>query len=95
MGQTTRPARLEAVVRVKDQELVRTIAACQSPSTGSALGGGGERELEVALCDGEFWLVSEPGVVRVEEMTAPNQRREVARFELGGAEVRAVSPPAP
>ena len=47
------------------------VARCQRISGGSALGGGTERELEVALCEGdaqnsgEYWLVSEPGIVSV------------------------------
>jgi hypothetical protein len=66
MTLSRKQAGLELVVRYQAKELRQTIASCEEPSTGSALGGGTERELEVALCGGEYWLIAEPGQVLVE-----------------------------
>jgi hypothetical protein len=79
------------VVRVEGDEYRQTIASCRNPGLGSALGGGTERELEVALCNGEYWLVSEPGTVFVVRMDKKPDGEQVTRFDLPGS-VRAVRP---
>jgi len=90
---TRRPkeAGLVVVVRIESNEYRQTIASCVDPGLGSALGGGTERELEVAICDGEYWLVSEPGIVSVVRMDRKPNGQQVARFDLPGG-VRAVRP---
>jgi hypothetical protein len=84
--------RLSVVVRYRSQTLQRTLASCSEPSMGSALGGGTERELDVAFCEGEFWLIAEPGAVFVENRST-TPARVVAKFQLPWPEVRAVKPP--
>ncbi len=82
MTQTAREAGLVVVVRVGEDEYRQTIASCAEPGLGSALGGGTERELEVALCNGEFYLVSEPGLVTVVPVKDGVEGPPIARFEL-------------
>ena len=91
MTQHPKEAGLMVVVRVESNEYRQTIASCQNPGIGSALGGGTERELEVAICDGEYWLVTEPGIVIVVRMDKNPSGEEVTRFNLPG-NVRAVRP---
>jgi hypothetical protein len=90
MTETSREAVLIVVVRVGDDEYRQTIATCTDPGLGSALGGGTERELEVAICNGEYVLVSEPGLVSVLHMENGAEGKAIARFELPNG-VRAVS----
>ncbi len=89
MTETAREAGLVVVVRVGADEYRQTIASCADPGLGSALGGGTERELEVAICNGEFYLVSEPGLVSVVPVKDGVEGKAIARFELP-AGVRAV-----
>lgn len=91
MTQRPKEAGLIIVVRVGIDEYRQTIASCHEPSLGSALGGGTERELEVAICDGEYWLVSEPGSVSVVRMDRKPGGEPITRFDLPDR-VRAVSP---
>lgn len=84
MTQSRKEAGLVVVVRSENNEYRQTIASCQNPSLGSALGGGTERELEVAICDGEYWLVSEPGVVSVLRMDKKPSGTQVFRITLSG-----------
>ncbi len=91
MTQRPKEAGLMVVVRVGIDEYRQTIASCQDPGLGSALGGGTERELEVAICDGEYWLVSEPGSVSVVRMDKKPNGEPVTRFDLPDS-VRAVRP---
>jgi hypothetical protein len=91
MTETSRQAGLVVIVRTGDDEYRQTIATCPDPGLGSALGGGTERELEVAICNGEFMLVSEPGLVTVVPIQDGTEGTAIARFELPGS-VRAVSP---
>jgi hypothetical protein len=88
LSTSRKEAGLEVVVRFRSRELRQTIASCADPSTGSALGGGTERELEVALCGGEYWLIAEPGRVVVErkDSTPPAQ---VCGIALPWTDVRA------
>jgi hypothetical protein len=90
MTETSREAGLVVVVRVGEDEYRQTIATCPDPGLGSALGGGTERELEVAICNGEYVLVSEPGLVSVVPMENGAEGKAIARFELPSG-VRAVS----
>jgi hypothetical protein len=87
-----RQPRLYAIVRFSDRELRQFIAGCDDPSSGTALGGGTERELDVAACGAEYWLISEPGVVRVVRVEDATEKEDVARFELGDPGLRATSP---
>jgi len=91
---TLRPkeAGLMVVVRVGTDEYRQTIASCPDFGLGSALGGGTERELEVAMCDGEFWLMSEPGSVSVVRMNEKLNGETIARFNLPDG-VRAIASP--
>jgi hypothetical protein len=84
MMRSRKEAGLMVVVRSENNEYKQTIASCQNPSLGSALGGGTERELEVAICDGEYWLISEPGVVSVLRMDKEPRGKQVFRFTLPG-----------
>ena len=90
MTRTSRQAGLVVIVRVGDDEYRQTIATCPDPGLGSALGGGTERELEVAICNGEFMLVSEPGLVSVVPIENGSEGKPIARFELPSG-VRAVN----
>ena len=90
MTETSRQAGLVVVVRVGEDEYRQTIATCPDPGLGSALGGGTERELEVAICNGEYVLVSEPGLVAVVPVQDGVEGDAIARFELPNS-VRAVS----
>jgi hypothetical protein len=90
MTTTAREAGLVVIVRVGDEEYSQTVASCPDPGLGSALGGGTERELEVAICNGEFILVSEPGRVSVVPIENGVEGPAIAQFELPSG-VRAVS----
>lgn len=90
MTETPREAGLVVVVRVGADEYRQTVASCAEPGLGSALGGGTERVLEVALCNGEYFLISEPGVVTVLPVNDGVEGQAIARFELPKG-VRAVS----
>lgn len=90
MTQTSRQAGLVVIVRVGEDEYRQTIATCPDPGLGSALGGGTERELAVAICNGEFMLVSEPGLVTVVPIENGSEGKPIARFELPNG-VRAVN----
>ena len=90
MTETSRQAGLVVVVRVGEYEYRQTIATCPDPGLGSALGGGTKRELEVAICNGEYILVSEPGLVSVVPVENGIEGKAIARFELPRG-VRAVS----
>ena len=90
MMQKARKAELLLVVRYEDKEYRQVIAKCKHPSLGNVLGGGTVRELEVALCNGEYWLISEPGSVIVLRMDKKSNGIKVACFELPDT-VRAVT----
>ena len=92
MTERGKEAGLVVVVRFADRELRQTIASCTDPALGSALGGGTARELEVAMCNGEFRLLSEPGVVRVTRTDKQPAGEVVATFALPAAAMRAVKP---
>lgn len=76
---------------------VQPVAQCEQVYTGRALGGGTERELQVALCDGdwnndgEYWLISEPGVLTVRRVAAGNDRQTVLEYRLRDVKARAVA----
>lgn len=84
-------AALVVIVRYGSKQLRQRIASCQEPSLGSALGGG-QDPLEVAFCDGEYWLVAEPKSVLVLRIDAAGSRREVTRIPLPPPIQRAVRP---
>ncbi|MBI4680999.1 MAG: hypothetical protein HY753_07300 [Nitrospirae bacterium] len=91
MTSKRKEAGLVFVVRYGSSEFRQTIASCREPGHGSALGGGTERELEMAICDKEYQLISEPGAVFVVRTDEKPGGEQVARFELP-VSVRAVSP---
>jgi len=91
MGQLPKEAGLMVIVRVGIDEYRQTIASCPDPGLGSALGGGTERELEIAICDGEYWLISEPGRVSVMRMDKKPGGEQITRFDLPD-NLRAVKP---
>jgi hypothetical protein len=95
MGQRPKEAGLVVVVRVGTDEYRQTIASCRDPGLGTALGGGTERELEVAACDGEYHLISEPGTVTVLRVDRQPPGDVVARFDLPNRSTRAVRPNTP
>jgi len=90
MNETSREAGLVVAVCVGADEYRQAITTCPDPGLGGALGGGTQRELEVAICNGEYVLVSEPGLVSVIPMENGAEGKAIARFELPSG-VRAVS----
>ena len=85
-----REAGMVLVVRMGDAEYRQTIASCRNPVRSTELGGGNARELEVAMCNGEYWLVTEPGLLQV--IRKGNQpEQSITQFKLPD-NVRAVSP---
>lgn len=92
LGQRPKEAGLVVVVRVGADEYRQTVASCREPGLGTALGGGTDRELEVAACDGEYHLISEPGTVSVLRVDQQPPGEVVARFNLPDRSTRAVRP---
>jgi hypothetical protein len=92
MTQRAKETGLVVVMRIGGDEYSQTISSCRDPGLGSALGGGTERELQVAICDGEYWLISEPGTVTVLRVDRKPDGDEVTRFNLPD-DTRAVKPP--
>jgi len=76
---------------------VEPVAQCDQIYTGTALGGGTARELQVVLCDGdwnndgEYRLISEVGVVSVRRVSAGNYQQTVLEYRLRDAKTRAVA----
>lgn len=91
MTYTKKEVGLMVVVRNGNSEYRQMIASCPDPGRGSALGGGTETVLDVAICDGEFWLMSYPGYVTVVRVEESSDTHQIARFSLGES-VRAVLP---
>jgi hypothetical protein len=86
-----RRPRLILVVRYGSTEVRRLIATCANPSRGSALAAATATELELALCDGEFWLTT--GAGRVVVRRGPTARGPVvATFQLPAGIERAMKP---
>lgn len=83
---------LTAVVRYEDRELRQTVASCNDPSKGSALGDLDETQLDLALCDHPFLLISQPGAVLVQRVEDDGTPSDVARFWLPTAVTRASNP---
>ena len=75
---------------------IRPVAQCDRISGGTALGGGTERELDVALCEGdaqnrgEYWLISEPGIVSVRRGPVDSKQIIVQEHRLRDPHMRAV-----
>lgn len=91
MTYTEKEVGLMVVVRNGNSEYRKMIASCPDPGRGSALGGGTEIVLDVAICDGEFWLMSYPGYVTVLQVDQSSDIHEITKFPLTG-DVRAVLP---
>lgn len=79
---SSRQAGLLVVVRFGAEKLEQVVATCRDPALGSALGGGSGEVLEVALCNGEFWLVSKPGEVLVNRIEDGGTQSVVTRIQL-------------
>lgn len=75
-------AGLVVVVRQGAQELRQTIASCRHPAMGSALGGGTDEVLAIAICNDEFWLMPKSGAIEVHAIEAGLSKGIVARFSL-------------
>jgi hypothetical protein len=91
---------LQLVVHVGDREIRQLFASCPDYGLGSALGGGTERELEMAVCGRhDYVLISEPGRVRVARLaarpkpSAPLDGETVVKIDLPSG-VRSTPPPA-
>lgn len=80
---------LSVVVRYADHEYRQLFASCRHPASGSALGGATERILDVAICNNEYWLISEPGWVSVQRRDQSQTGTEILRFEIPN-KIRAV-----
>lgn len=83
--------RLLVEIRIGGERLTRIVAYCAAAELGSALGGGTQRELEAAMCDGEYWLISEPGEVTVRKGDISAAQEIVLRYELPDKSMRATS----
>ncbi|SAI34438.1 Uncharacterised protein [Bordetella ansorpii] len=76
---------------------VKEIARCARISSGNALGGGTERELQVAICEGdernrgEYWLISEPGVVSVRKGPIGTEQQMLLEHRLQNSKARAIA----
>lgn len=91
MTYTKKEVGLMVVVRNRNSEYRQMIASCSDPGRGSALGGGTETVLDVAICDGEYWLMSHPGYVTVVRVEQNSDMHEITKFSLTEG-VRAVLP---
>lgn len=83
---------LVVVVRYASTELRQTVATCRDPALGSALGGGTDTILEVAGCDGELRLISQPGQVWVNRIGKDEASTTIARIPLPKSDMRATTP---
>jgi len=91
-GSATKQAGLEVVVRFARVELRQTVASCDEPALGSALGGGSNGLLEVALCGAEFWLTTGDGKVIAKRHAEQGSDLEVANIQLPDGIVQATRP---
>jgi hypothetical protein len=82
LTQSRKEVGLMVVIRNGDDEYRQVISSCADPGLGSALGGGTETQLEIALCDGEYWLMSQPGSVSVLRVEKNLAAHEIVRFTL-------------
>lgn len=82
---------------IEGRHHVEPVAQCDQIYTGTALGGGTARELQVVLCDGdwnndgEYWLISEAGVVSVRRVSAGNYQQTVLEYRLRDTKARAIA----
>jgi hypothetical protein len=91
-GSATKQAGLEVVVRFARVELRQTVASCDEPALGSALGGGSNGLLEVALCGAEFWLTTGDGKVIAKRHAEQGSDLEVANIPLPNGIAQATRP---
>lgn len=91
-GASPKQAGLAVVVRFSRTELRQRIASCDEPSLGSALGGGADGVLEVALCGAEFWLTTGGGKVIAKRHDEQGHDLEVANIPLPQGIAQAVRP---
>ena len=66
MGASPRQAGLAVIVRYGRHEERQTVASCDDPARGSALGDTGRPVLDLAACDGLYRLVRRSRTVVVE-----------------------------
>ena len=84
---------------IDGDRVVEPVARCDRIAGGSALGGGTPRELQAALCEGdahnrgEYWLISEPGVVSVRRGPIGSSQQIVLEYRLRDARASAVAGP--
>ncbi|MVW78070.1 hypothetical protein [Bordetella sp. 02P26C-1] len=82
---------------IEGRDHVKQIAQCDQIYTGAALGGGTARELQVVLCDGDFnndgeySLISEPGVVIVRRKPDGGIPYTVLEYRLRDTQARAIA----
>lgn len=91
-------AKFELQLHVLDgRDHVESVAQCEQIYTGTTLGGGTARELQVVLCDGdwnndgEYWLISERGVVSVRRHANDGTRHTLLEYRLRNATERAIA----
>ena len=96
-GMPGRPKSVLELHVIEGRHHVEPVAQCDQIYTGTALGGGTDRELQVVLCDGdwnndgEYWLISEAGVVSVRRVSAGNYQQTVLEYRLRDTKARAVA----
>lgn len=88
LGGSSKEAGLVVVVRYADREARQTIATCQEPALGSALGGGEGALLEVAYCGGEYHLEA-----RADDVAVTREGAVVARIAVPAGSTPATRPP--
>lgn len=82
---------------IESRRHVETIARCSQIYTGTALGGGTARELQVVLCDGdlnndgEYSLISERGVVFVRRKPDGGVPYTVLEYRLRDTQTRPIA----
>lgn len=97
MGTPGRPRSVLELHVIEGRHTIKPVAQCEQIYSGTALGGGTKRELQVVLCegdwnnDGEYWLISETGVVSVRRGAIKGQQQTVLEYRLRDVKARAVT----
>jgi hypothetical protein len=107
LAERSRPYTLEVHLSFKDVDefdgeindvlIKETIAECEQISGGTALGGGTEREIGVALCEGDephagiYWLISEPGELTVRKGWETQPQKIVLTYRMPTPNLRAIA----
>jgi len=69
-------------IRLDSNRYIIPVDSCKNPSLGNALGGGTNNTLEVAICNYEYRIISEYGMVSVIKIGRKESKKEVVRFML-------------